>query len=392
MITAGLTWRRAVVLRAYAKYLRQAGTTYSQEYIEECLNAHVPITSKLVDLFRTRFDPAPTDSRDSTMAEIRQDILDELDGVASLDQDRILRSYLTLIEATLRTSYFQPGDDGDPKAYVSFKFDPLQLPDLPRPRPRFEIWTYSPRVEGVHLRFGPVARGGLRWSDRREDFRTEVLGLVKAQAVKNAVIVPVGAKGGFVCKRLPDPAVDRDAWLAEGVACYKTFISSMLDITDNLVGGVVVPPPNVVRHDGDDPYLVVAADKGTATFSDIANGVATDFGFWLGDAFASGGSAGYDHKAMGITARGAWVSVQRHFREMGRDCQTEDFTLRRASATCPATCSATGCCCRSTSGWSRRSTTGTSSSTPTRMPRRRSRSVGGSSSCRARPGPTTTPR
>ena len=178
----------------------------------------------------------------------------------------------------------------------------------------------------MHLRFGPVARGGLRWSDRREDFRTEVLGLVKAQAVKNAVIVPVGAKGGFVCKQLPDPAVDRDAWLAEGIACYRTFISSMLDITDNLVGGEVVPPERVVRHDGDDPYLVVAADKGTATFSDIANEVATSYGFWLGDAFASGGSAGYDHKAMGITARGAWESVKRHFREMGRDCQTEDFT------------------------------------------------------------------
>ena len=326
VITAGITWRRASVLRAYAKYLRQIGTTFSQDYLEECLNAHVPITRALVDLFLAKFDPAGAGDRESTVAEIRTRVLEALDGVASLDQDRILRSYLALIDATLRTSYFQPGPDGDPKSYVSFKFDPRGLPDLPAPRPRFEIWCYAPRVEGVHLRFGPVARGGLRWSDRREDFRTEVLGLVKAQAVKNAVIVPVGAKGGFVCKRLPDPAVDREAWLAEGIACYRTFISSMLDITDNLVGGKIVPPARVVRHDGDDPYLVVAADKGTATFSDIANAVATDYGFWLGDAFASGGSAGYDHKAMGITARGAWESVKRHFREMGRDCQTEDFT------------------------------------------------------------------
>ena len=200
------------------------------------------------------------------------------------------------------------------------------MPDLPEPRPKFEIFVYSPQVEGVHLRFGAVARGGLRWSDRREDFRTEILGLVKAQMVKNAVIVPVGAKGGFYCKQLPDPAVDREAWLAEGVACYTKFISGLLDITDNLVDGETVPPPRVVRHDGDDSYLVVAADKGTATFSDIANAVAKDYGFWLGDAFASGGSVGYDHKAMGITARGAWESVRRHFRERGIDCQTEDFT------------------------------------------------------------------
>ena len=207
------------------------------------------------------------------------------------------------------------------------KFDPQAIPDLPAPRPAYEIWVYSPRVEGVHLRFGKVARGGLRWSDRREDFRTEILGLVKAQMVKNTVIVPVGAKGGFVAKQLPDPAVDRDAWLAEGIACYKTFISALLDITDNLVAGEVVPPADVVRHDEDDTYLVVAADKGTATFSDIANEVAEAYGFWLGDAFASGGSAGYDHKGMGITARGAWESVKRHFRELGHDTQTEDFTV-----------------------------------------------------------------
>ena len=207
------------------------------------------------------------------------------------------------------------------------KFDPQAIPDLPAPRPAFEIWVYSPRVEGVHLRFGKVARGGLRWSDRREDFRTEILGLVKAQMVKNTVIVPVGAKGGFVAKQLPDPAVDRDAWLAEGIAAYRTFISALLDITDNLVAGEVVPPVGVVRHDEDDTYLVVAADKGTASFSDIANEVAVSYGFWLGDAFASGGSAGYDHKGMGITARGAWESVKRHFRELGHDTQTEDFTV-----------------------------------------------------------------
>ncbi|MGH3423775.1 MAG: NAD-glutamate dehydrogenase domain-containing protein, partial [Nocardioidaceae bacterium] len=221
--------------------------------------------------------------------------------------------------------YYQSGADGRPKAYVSFKLEPRSIEDLPEPRPRYEIFCYSPRVEGVHLRFGPVARGGLRWSDRREDFRTEVLGLVKAQMVKNAVIVPVGSKGGFYCKQLPD-ASDREAWLAEGVDCYKTFIASMLDVTDNREAHETVPPRDVVRWDGDDSYLVVAADKGTATFSDIANQVSADYGYWLGDAFASGGSVGYDHKAMGITARGAWVSVQRHFREMGIDCQNQDFT------------------------------------------------------------------
>ena len=248
-----------------------------------------------------------------------------LDDVASLDHDRIIRSFVGVIRATLRTNAFQADGDGAHRPVVSFKIDCKAVPGLPSPKPMFEIWVYSPRVEGVHLRFGSVARGGLRWSDRRDDFRTEVLGLVKAQMVKNTVIVPVGAKGGFFCKQLPDPA-DRDAWLAEGVDCYKTFISGLLDITDNLVEGETVPPRDVVRHDGDDSYLVVAADKGTATFSDIANGVAADYGFWLGDAFASGGSVGYDHKAMGITARGAWVSVQRHFRERGIDCQTEDFT------------------------------------------------------------------
>ncbi|HEY3529603.1 MAG TPA: NAD-glutamate dehydrogenase [Nocardioides sp.] len=334
VLAAGLTWRQATVLRAYAKYMKQGNSPFAVDYIEEALRGNTDITRLLVQLFEARFDPgrnglgADAEARTARVEEVRGRIEKALDDVASLDHDRILRSYLTHINATLRTNYFQTAGGssrGEHHTYMSFKLEPSEIPELPQPRPRFEIFVYSPRVEGVHLRFGAVARGGLRWSDRRDDFRTEVLGLVKAQMVKNTVIVPVGAKGGFFCKQLPDPA-DRDAWLAEGVACYKTFISGLLDITDNLVEGATVPPRDVVRHDGDDSYLVVAADKGTATFSDIANGVAKDYGFWLGDAFASGGSVGYDHKAMGITARGGWVSVQRHFRERGIDCQTEDFT------------------------------------------------------------------
>jgi glutamate dehydrogenase len=331
VLAAGLTWRQATVLRAYAKYMRQGGTPFAQDYIEDALRNNVDITRLLVALFEARFDPgknglaADAEARTARATEVEDRIARALDEVASLDHDRILRSYLTIIKATLRTNYFQPAGTGDVHSYMSFKLEPSAIPDLPEPRPKYEIFVYSPRVEGVHLRFGAVARGGLRWSDRRDDFRTEVLGLVKAQMVKNTVIVPVGAKGGFFCKQLPDSA-DRDSWLAEGVACYKTFICGLLDITDNLVDGVTRPPQRVVRHDGDDSYLVVAADKGTATFSDIANGVAQAYGFWLGDAFASGGSVGYDHKAMGITARGAWVSVQRHFRERGIDCQAQDFT------------------------------------------------------------------
>jgi glutamate dehydrogenase len=332
VLAAGLTWRQASVLRAYAKYMRQGNTPFAQDYIEGALRQNVDITRLLVQLFEARFDPgrngdiaADSEARQAKCAELEQRVLHALDDVVSLDHDRILRSYLMSIKATLRTNFFQRGADGEPHDYLSLKMDPSQIGYLPEPRPRFEIFVYSPRVEGVHLRFGPVARGGLRWSDRRDDFRTEVLGLVKAQMVKNTVIVPVGAKGGFFAKQLPDPS-DRDAWMAEGIACYTTFISGLLDLTDNLVDGQVVPPASVVRHDADDTYLVVAADKGTATFSDIANQVAADYGFWLGDAFASGGSVGYDHKAMGITAKGAWVSVQRHFREMGVDCQAEDFT------------------------------------------------------------------
>ncbi|WP_049571636.1 NAD-glutamate dehydrogenase [Streptomyces sp. SBT349] len=327
VLTAGLTWREAMVLRAYAKYLWQAGARFTQERMEATLRQNAHTTRLLVNLFEARLSPL----RQGAGRELTDGLLEELDGalehVANLDEDRILRAFLTVIKATLRTNYFQHDRNGVPHAYLSMKLEPKSIPELPEPRPAFEIWVYSPRVEGVHLRFGKVARGGLRWSDRREDFRTEILGLVKAQEVKNTVIVPVGAKGGFVGKRLPDPGVDRDAWLAEGIACYRTFISGLLDITDNLVDGRVAPPDDVVRHDGDDTYLVVAADKGTATFSDIANEVAVSYGFWLGDAFASGGSAGYDHKGMGITARGAWESVKRHFRELGHDTQEEDFTV-----------------------------------------------------------------
>ena len=332
VLGARITWRQATVLRAYAKYMRQGGSPFALDYIEDALLSNVDITRMLVDLFEARFDP---DGGGDEQAVVER-LTHALEDVVSLDHDRILRSYLTHLRATLRTNYFQHAAQGPaegpvagpgqgPKNYISFKLEPSAIPDLPEPRPKYEIFVYSPRVEGVHLRFGAVARGGLRWSDRRDDFRTEVLGLVKAQMVKNTVIVPVGAKGGFFAKMLPDPS-DRDAWLAEGIACYTTFISGLLDVTDNLVEGETVPPARVVRHDGDDSYLVVAADKGTATFSDIANGIAAEYGFWLGDAFASGGSVGYDHKAMGITARGAWVSVQRHFREMDVDCQTEAFT------------------------------------------------------------------
>jgi len=338
VLRAGLTWRQVVVLRAYAKYLRQTGAVFSQAYMESTLAAYPEIAARLVALFESRFaggdqrgtfkpdrGRTPAD-REVESKEIVESIRRQLDRVSSLDQDRILRSYLTLIQATLRTSFFQRSNEGRPKSYVAFKLDPQAIPELPAPRPRYEIWVYSPRFEGVHLRFGAVARGGLRWSDRREDFRTEVLGLVKAQMVKNAVIVPAGAKGGFVLKQAP-PASDREAFQAEGVTCYRQFIAAMLDVTDNLVGGAVVPPVDVVRYDDDDPYLVVAADKGTATFSDIANEISEAYGFWLGDAFASGGSAGYDHKKMGITARGAWESVKRHFLEMNVDTQTQDFTV-----------------------------------------------------------------
>jgi glutamate dehydrogenase len=320
VLHVGLSWREAMVLRAYALYLRQIGTSFSKRYIEQVLLRNAALTRLLVRLFESRMDPSLAGGEDERSTGIAEEIEGKLDEVASLDEDRILRAYNAMIHATLRTNLYQD------KPYLSIKFDPQRIPDLPQPRPKYEIFVYSPRVEGVHLRFGSVARGGLRWSDRREDFRTEILGLAKAQAVKNTVIVPAGAKGGFVGKNLPD-ASDRDAFMKAGIECYKEFISGLLDITDNLVNGQVVPAPDVVRHDGDDTYLVVAADKGTATFSDIANEVAASYGYWLGDAFASGGSVGYDHKAMGITARGAWESVKYHFRSLGKDVQKENFTV-----------------------------------------------------------------
>ncbi|WP_287497005.1 NAD-glutamate dehydrogenase [Pandoraea sp. CB10b_02] len=328
VLQAGLTWREVRILRAYAKYIRQVGSTFSNAYIESALTGNPSIAGMLVRLFLARFDPALGEEARASHAErLRGQIHAALEDVPNLDEDRILRQFLGVLEATLRTNYFQPDKGGlTQKPYLSFKFDPSKVPGLPEPKPMFEIWVYSPRVEGVHLRGGRVARGGLRWSDRREDFRTEVLGLVKAQMVKNTVIVPVGSKGGFVVKQPPSQA-DRDAYLAEGVACYQTFLRGLLDLTDNYVDGQLVAPPNTVRVDGDDPYLVVAADKGTATFSDYANAISAEYGFWLGDAFASGGSVGYDHKKMGITARGAWESVKRHFSEMGVDTQTQDFTV-----------------------------------------------------------------
>ena len=325
VLGAGLTWREVTIIRAYCKFRLQAWRLFSQDYIEEVLGNYPLLTRLLVDLFMIRFDPARAKGRSKAIKDIDQRIGVAVDAIRSLDEDRIVRRFHTLIRSTLRTNFFQAGAGGEPKPYISFKLESRSIEELPLPRPWVEIFVYSPRVEAVHLRGGSVARGGLRWSDRREDFRTEVLGLMKAQMVKNAVIVPVGAKGGFVVKRPPEGG-DREALMDEVVACYKTLISGLLDITDNLVGGKPVPPERVVRHDGDDPYLVVAADKGTATFSDIANGIALDYGFWLGDAFASGGSEGYDHKGMGITAKGAWESVKRHFRELGVDTQTSDFT------------------------------------------------------------------
>ncbi|MDQ3057044.1 MAG: NAD-glutamate dehydrogenase, partial [Pseudomonadota bacterium] len=369
ILAGGLAWRQVAMLRGYNKYLQQVGVPFSQPYVEQTLAKHPLLARLLVELFEAKFDPvtgsetaeqiaqgaerlhrqllslasddaaqktlqpvldARSGSREQQMESTRTALKALLDRVSILDEDRILRSYISVIDATLRTNYYQlhGGDTSEGKAahYIAFKFDSAKVPDLPKPVPYREIFVYSPRVEGIHVRFGPVARGGLRWSDRREDFRTEVLGLVKAQMVKNTVIVPVGAKGGFFVKKSPVGG-DRDAVMAEGVACYKMFINALLDITDNLVEGKVVHPHNVVRHDADDPYLVVAADKGTATFSDIANGIAAEHAFWLGDAFASGGSVGYDHKGMGITAKGAWESVKRHFRAMGRDSQTQDFTV-----------------------------------------------------------------
>lgn len=333
VLRAGLNWQQVVVLRGYAKYLRQARFPYSENHIASVLNNYPRIARALVALFEALFDPARTHrNRDAQAAAA--EVAAGIDAVVSLDTDRVLRAFASLIQATLRTNYFvtRP-ESARARNVLALKLDAGLIDELPLPRPKFEIFVYSPRVEGVHLRFGFVSRGGLRWSDRREDYRTEILGLVKAQEVKNAVIVPTGAKGGFVVKHPPtptgNPIADREAAREEGIACYTLFISGLLDITDNVdhATGEVSAPPQVVRRDGDDAYLVVAADKGTASFSDIANGVAESYGYWLGDAFASGGSVGYDHKEMGITAKGAWESVKRHFREMGIDTQTQDFTV-----------------------------------------------------------------
>ncbi|MDD1780660.1 NAD-glutamate dehydrogenase [Enterovibrio sp. ZSDZ35] len=324
VLNAGLSGREATILRAYARYMRQVAFPFSQAYIEETLASHADLAQLLVDLFNKRFDPAKNSQKEQT--KIITKIEEELEQVESLDDDRIIRRYMEMILATLRTNYFQTdGSTGALKDYISFKLQPQKIPEIPKPIPAFEIFVYSADIEGVHLRGGKVARGGLRWSDRQEDFRTEVLGLVKAQQVKNTVIVPVGAKGGFVCKK-QHHLTNRDEIFAEGQRCYRIFIKGLLDITDNIVEGELAPPPSVVRHDEDDSYLVVAADKGTATFSDLANSVSEEYNFWLGDAFASGGSNGYDHKAMGITAKGGWESVKRHFREIGINCQETDFT------------------------------------------------------------------
>ncbi len=324
VLRAGLTWREVALVRAYAKYLRQAGIPFTQDYMELVMVGQAAIARATVDLFLARFDPAlgaaASAERASWLDEIQGRIAVALDKVETLDDDRILRRFINAVTCTLRTNYFQD------KEWISFKVDSRRIDELPAPRPLVEIFVYSPRTEGIHLRGGRVARGGIRWSDRREDFRTEILGLMKTQMVKNAVIVPVGSKGGFYVKQ-PPAGGTREQIQAEGIACYQTLIRGMLDITDSYQGSAVKPPDKVVRHDGDDPYLVVAADKGTATFSDIANGLARDYGFWLDDAFASGGSAGYDHKKIGITARGAWESVKRHFRELGTDIQRTPFTV-----------------------------------------------------------------
>jgi glutamate dehydrogenase len=326
VMAAGLDWRQVLVVRAVCRYLLQTGLPLSQRYMEAVLARHPGVAARLTATFEARFDPDLSDAkRASRLRNLSRDLDEALEQVTSPDDDRILRAVRSVVMATLRTNHFQSDAAGRPKPCLALKLDPKGIPELPKPRPMFEIWVYSPRVEGVHLRMGKVARGGIRWSDRREDFRTEILGLMKAQNVKNTLIVPVGAKGGFYPKQMPRGS--REEIQREGTECYKAFIRSLLDLSDNVQGAGVVPPARTVRYDPDDPYLVVAADKGTATFSDTANSLAAEYGFWLGDAFASGGSAGYDHKKMGITARGGWECVKRHFREMGLDTQTQDFTV-----------------------------------------------------------------
>lgn len=326
VLAAGLDWREVSLIRCYGKYLQQLKVPFSQDYLEDVLVMHAGLARSLIEQFKMQFDPKVSKNKRASGSKAAKTAIKRgLELARTLDEDRILRAFAGAVEATLRTNFFQTDEQGNRKSYISVKFDPGKLPEMPLPRPKFEVFVYSPDVEGVHLRGGEVARGGIRWSDRREDFRTEVLGLMKAQVVKNTVIVPTGAKGGFVPKRLPEGG--REVVMEAGIACYRTFISGLLDITDNVVDGKVVPPQNVIRRDLDDPYLVVAADKGTATFSDIANALSADYGFWLDDAFASGGSAGYDHKKMGITARGAWEAVRRHFQEQGVNVQKDPFTV-----------------------------------------------------------------
>ncbi|MBA2649936.1 MAG: NAD-glutamate dehydrogenase [Legionella sp.] len=326
VLAAGLNWREVAVLRAYAKYFRQIGFIFSQFYMESTLNNNIQITKKLVKLFEIRFNPFEPFNKDERYHTLVSEILSDLDNVSNIDEDKIIRQYIQAISASLRTNFYQINEDGRHKDFISIKLNSKLIPGLPKPHPMYEIFVYSPRVEGVHLRGGKVARGGLRWSDRREDFRTEILGLMKAQQVKNALIVPTGAKGGFIPKRLPVNGTREDI-MAEGIACYQLFIRGLLDITDNYINRDLVKPDHVVCYDEDDPYLVVAADKGTATFSDLANDISLEYKFWLGDAFASGGCTGYDHKKMGITAKGAWESVKRHFYELNYDIQLNDFTV-----------------------------------------------------------------
>ena len=353
VITAGLDRGQVAILRAYRKYRQRLGSRFTEGYQNDVLVANSPITAKLVRYFELRFDP-DIEPDEAAEAELREEILADLENVASIDHDRILRNQLGAIDATLRTSAYKEG-----RGATAFKLRSADVPAIPMPAPEFEIYVYAPDIEGIHLRGGKIARGGIRFSDRM-DYRTEVYGLMRAQLTKNAIIVPAGAKGGFIVKKTP---IDKEAI----EQAYVTYIRSLLDVTDNLVDGEVVRPERVRIHDEDDTYLVVAADKGTATFSDTANAIAREYGFWLDDAFASGGSVGYDHKKLGITARGAWESVKRHFRELGMDPARDEFTVS-GSATCRATCSATGCCCRTRSSCSPPTTTGTCSSTPTRIP------------------------
>ncbi len=326
ILLANLQWRDIKMVRAYCRYLQQSSFAYSLEYVQNALCNHHGLVKLIVDLFKARFNPDFKGDREGESKEIIAQIDSILSKVSNLSEDRVVRGLVELINATKRTNYYQKDADGNNKDYISFKFASTEISWLPKPKPYAEIFVYSTRVEGIHLRGGKVARGGLRWSDRLEDFRTEVLGLMKAQMTKNSVIIPVGSKGGFVVKKTPSVG-GREAFLAEGIECYKTFLRGLLDVTDNIVSGKIKHPKRVIRHDGNDSYLVVAADKGTATFSDIANSISEEYNFWLKDAFASGGSAGYDHKKMGITAKGAWVSVTRHFYEMGIDVDKDDFTV-----------------------------------------------------------------